>query len=134
MLDKFTLHVILLIYQVNLAKENYMKKEEVLKKARKENKQKDYALIEEENKAVKLAALSILILSCIYYVYGILIAGKTNYGFYSVIALYCTVVYGYKGIKLHNRKNIIISLIWLFVTILTCYSYFYDMVSLSSIL
>ena len=34
-----------------LGKEDYMKKEEILEKARKENKNKDYALIEEENKA-----------------------------------------------------------------------------------
>ena len=111
-----------------------MKKEEVLKKARKENKQKDYALIETENKAVKIAALSILLLSCVYYLCGILITGKTNYGFYSVIALYCTVVYGYKGFKLHNKSNIITAIIWFLVTILTGYSYFYDMISLSTIL
>ena len=40
-----------------LVKEDYMKKEDILDKARKENKQKDYALIETESKAVKTAAL-----------------------------------------------------------------------------
>ena len=37
-----------------------MKKEDILDKARKENKKKDFAVIEIENKAVKIADLGML--------------------------------------------------------------------------
>ena len=111
-----------------------MKKEEILEKARKENKQKDFACIEAERKGGLLAAISILILSSIYYAADIFILGKTNYGWYSIISLYCTVVYGYKGIKTKNKLNIITSIIWLIVTILTCYSYFEQLIKASTIL
>ena len=111
-----------------------MKKEEILEKARKENKQKDLACIEVERKGGILAAISILILACIYYICGIMITGNSNYGWYSIIALYCTVMYGYKGIKMKNKLHIIVAIIWLLVTILTAYSYFSNMISTSTIL
>ena len=111
-----------------------MKKEEILEKARKENKQKDLACIEAERKGGVLAAISILILACIYYICGIMITGNSNYGWYSIIALYCTVMYGYKGIKMKNKLHIFVAIIWLLVTIITCYSYFSDMVRISNVL
>ena len=111
-----------------------MKKEEILEKARQENKQKDLACIEAERKGAMLAAISIVILACIYYVCGIMLTGKSNYGWYSIIALYCTVVYGYKGIKMKNKFNIFVSIIWLLVTIITAYSYFSNLISSSTIL
>lgn len=111
-----------------------MKKEEILEKAKKENQQKDFALIEAENKAVKIAALSTLILSTIYYIAGILITGKSNYGWYSIIALYCTIIFGIRGIKSHRKIDIIISIIWFLVTIITTYSYMTNLISSSTIL
>ena len=48
--------------------------------------------------------------------------------------LYCTIVFGYKGIKTKNRFNIIISIIWLLVTIITTVSYLSDIISSSTIL
>lgn len=111
-----------------------MKKEEILEKARNENKQKDLAVIEIERKGAMYAAISILLLSTVYYISGIFITGKSNYGWYSIIALYCTIVYGYKGIKEKKKLSIITSIIWLLVTIITTYSYFDSMISSSSIL
>ena len=111
-----------------------MKKEDILEKARMENKQKDLASVEIERKGGVIAAVSILLLSSIYYISEIFILGKTNYGWYSIIALYCTVVYGYKGIKTKRKTCIIISIIWLLVTILTTYSYFEGIIKASTIL
>ena len=99
-----------------------MKKEEVLQASREENKKKDLALIEAENKGVKIAAIAILILSTVYFVLGITIQGKTNYGWYSILALYCTIVYGYRGFKSQGKTrkiDIITSIVWLLVSILT---------------
>ena len=59
-----------------LVKEVIMKKEDILDKARKENKKKDFAVIEIENKAVKIAALGMLLLTTVYYCLEIFIQGK----------------------------------------------------------
>ena len=94
-----------------------MKKEDILKASRKENKNKDFAVIEVENKAVKIAALGMLILASIYFCLEIIVQGKENYGLYSIIALYCAIVYGYKGIKTKNKFEIICMIIWTVVAI-----------------
>ena len=111
-----------------------MKKEEVLKASRKENKNKDFASIEIENKAVKIAALATVILACVYYCAGIFITGESNYGWYSIIALYCSVVYGYKGIKSKNKFEIFCGVIWLIVAILGTYSYIDKLIETSEII
>ncbi len=89
-----------------------MKKEEILEMSRKENKKKDLAVIEIENKAVKIAALSMIILTTIYFCLEIIVQGKTNYGWYSIIALYCAIIYGYKGIKTKNKLEIFCMIVW----------------------
>ena len=111
-----------------------MKKEEILEKARKENKNKDLACIEAERKGAIFAALSMLLLSTVYYICGIFLTGKTNYGWYSIIAIYCAVIYGYKGIKVKSKLNIVTGIIWLLVAIITTYSYISDLISGSNIL
>lgn len=111
-----------------------MKKEEILEKARKENKNKDYALIEAENKASKIAGLSIIILSSIYFVSGILITGKTNYGWYSILAVYCAIVYGLRGIKTHKSLDIFCGVLWTIASIMMIIIYFIELVNSSAIL
>lgn len=111
-----------------------MKKEEILEKARKENKNKDYALIEEENKASKIAGFAIIILSTVYFVSGIMITGKTNYGWYSILALYCAVIYGLRGIKSRRKLDIFCGIIWTIAGILMIYYYFKELISSSTIL
>ena len=111
-----------------------MKKEEILEASRKENKKKDLAVVDGERKAGLLAAISILILATVYYILGIATTGKTNYGWYSIIALYCTIFYGYKGIKFKNKFEIFVAIVWLLGTILTVYSYISDMINSSTII
>lgn len=111
-----------------------MKKEEILEKSRKENKDKDYAAIEVENKATKIAALAIVILASIYYISGIVITGNDNKGWYSIIAIFCAILYGYKGIKLHKKFDIVVGIIWLIVSILLIVSYMHSLITGSTIL
>ena len=103
-----------------------MKKEEILEKSRKENQKKDVFEIDVENKGSKLAGISLLLLASFYYCYEIITAQGENYSFYSMIALYCTVLYGYKAFKLEKNRKLYIfcSVIWLLVTIITFVSYF----------
>ena len=103
-----------------------MKKEEILEMSRKENKKKDIYEMEIETKACKMAALLMIILVTIYYCYEIFTAKGQNYSFYSIIAIYCTTVYGYKAIKLQKRKtlHIFCTITWGIVTILSIIGYF----------
>ena len=100
-----------------------MKKEDILKASRKENKNKDFAVIEIENKAVKIAALGMLFLTTVYYCLEIFVQGKNNYGWYSVITLYCAILYGYKGIKRKNKFEIFCMIIWAAIAIPLIISY-----------
>ena len=100
-----------------------MKKEEILELSRKENKNKDLAEIQIENKAIKYGTLSILILTTIYFIMEIVIQGNTNYGWYSIIALYCGVAFGYKAIKTKKKLSIFNAIIWLLCSIILISSY-----------
>ena len=99
-----------------------MKKEDILKMSREENQNKDFYEIEIENKAVKIGALGILLLTTIYFCLEIFINDNTNYGWYSIISLYCALVYGYKGIKIKKGFSIICSIIWMFTSIMFIYT------------
>ena len=83
-----------------------MGKEEIVNASRRENPKKDLVEIEVENKAGKIAAIGLLILSTVFYVAEIMLKGVTNYGWYAMIALYCSIVFGYKAIKLKKKLMI----------------------------
>lgn len=103
-----------------------MKKEEILEMSRKENKNKDMYEIEVENRGGKIAAIAMLLLATIYYCYEIFIGQGENITLYSLITIYCSVIYGYKGIKINKNKwiNISSSIIWAILTILLVLEYF----------
>ncbi len=103
-----------------------MKKEEILKKAQEENKNKDYASIAISNKGANLAALTMIILAAFYFSYEILTGRGTNYALYSLLALYNTVLYGYQAIKSKEKRrlHIVNTVIWAILTIGFIISYF----------
>lgn len=103
-----------------------MKKEEILEMSRKENKNKDVYEIDVENKGSKIAGILMLILATIYYCYEIFMGRGQDYSFYSLIAIYCAVLYGYKAIKLEKRRilHIVCSILWFVVTLTTIMEHF----------
>lgn len=111
-----------------------MNKDEILKASREENNNKDLAEIEIENKAVKFGALSMLLLTTIYYCLEIFIKGETNYGWYSIISVYCTIVFGYKALKDKKSLHIINCIIWFLISILTIFKAVRSIILASAIL
>lgn len=103
-----------------------MKKEEILMKAKEENKNKDYASIAVSNKGAYLAGLVMIILCAVYFSYEILTGKGTNYALYSLLAIYNTVLYGYQAIKSKEKRGIHIftAVIWGILTISLAISYF----------
>ena len=99
-----------------------MKKEEILELSRKENKNKDLAYMEVDNKAYKFAAMAMFILTAIYFVLEIAIKDTINYGWYSLIALFSTVVYCVRAGYSKNKVCIFSACAWAVLTIIfTCY-------------
>lgn len=103
-----------------------MKKEEILEASKKENKKKDMYEVQIEAKAGNYAAITILILAFIYYSYEIFKGNGSNPALYSIITLYNTVLFGYKGIKLEKcrKLNIFTAIVWGLLTIMLVLSYF----------
>lgn len=103
-----------------------MKREEILMKAKEENKNKDYASIAVSNKGAYLAGLVMIILCAVYFSYEILAGKGTNYALYSLLAIYNTILYGYQAIKSSEKRKLHIfnTIIWGLLTIMLVVSYF----------
>ena len=103
-----------------------MKKEEILKKAQEENKNKDYASIEIANKGCSLAALTMIILALAYFSYEMFTGKGTNYALYSLLAIYNAVLYGYQAIRSKEKRklHIVNAVIWALLTVGFVFAYF----------
>ena len=103
-----------------------MKKEEILEASKEENKKKDIYELEIERKGAIIAAVVMLILAAVYYCYEIISGKGTNPALYSIITIYCSVMYGYKAIKLERRRGLyaFTSIIWGILTITLILEYF----------
>ena len=103
-----------------------MKKDEILKANKKDNKLRDEYEINMDIKAYRLGGLIALFLTTFYYCYEIISGRGSNPALYSIITIFCGVTFLYKGIKVerHKKTNILAGVIWLIVTILLIISYF----------
>ena len=64
---------------------------------------------------------------------GIMITGKSNYGWYSIVAVYCSTVFGLKGIKTHKKLDLFCGIIWAIASVIMIYSYFKELINTSII-
>ena len=96
-----------------------MKKEKQRKKDQELFKQVDY-------KGCEYAAISMIFLTFIYFIYDIFAGKDTNPAFYSIITIFNAVLFGYRAIKVKNSRklNIITSFIWGLLTIMLILEYF----------
>ena len=103
-----------------------MKKEEILEASKKENKKRDAYELEVESKGSQYAALGILLLTTLFYIYEIVTGKGSNPALYALIAIYCSIAYGYKAIKLERARKLhtFTSVIWGILTIMLVIEYF----------
>ena len=103
-----------------------MEKDKILENSRLENKGKDFYALEVEANACKIASVIMLILAFIYYSYEIISGKGSNPAFYSLITVFNSVMFGYKAIKLKERRklSIITSIIWGLLTVMLVLQYF----------
>lgn len=103
-----------------------MKKEEILEASKKENKNKDIYALQVETKGANYAGITMLILAFVYYCYEIFTGKGSNPALYSVITVYNAILYGYKAIKIKDKRGLSIttSVVWGLLTIMLVLSYF----------
>lgn len=103
-----------------------MKKEEILEANKNENKKKDVFEMEVDSKACRLASIAMVCVAFILLVYETAIDKGINPAFYSFIAIFNAVAYGYKAYKLEKNRgiNLFISITWGIMTIVLLLEYF----------
>ncbi len=103
-----------------------MKKEEILEKSRKENKNKDMVTLQESYKGATYAAIAMVLLAFVYFTYEMLQGKGTNYALYSLICMYNAVLNGWLALKVKESKvlRIINFAIWGLLTIMLVLEYF----------
>lgn len=106
--------------------EDKMKKEEILEKSKKENKNKDMYAVEVEAKGANYAGITMLLLAFIYFTFEIFSGRGSNPAFYSIITVYNAVLFGYKAIKIknHRKLNTFTSVVWGLLTMMLILDYF----------
>lgn len=103
-----------------------MKKEEILEKSRKENKNKDMVTLQESYKGATYAAIAMVLLAFVYFSYEMFQGKGTNYALYSLICMYNAVLNGWLALKVKESKvlRIINFAIWGLLTIMLVLEYF----------
>ena len=88
----------------------------------KNKKDKNYEL-DVQNKAQKAGIVAVLLLATVFFIVEILVLNTQNYSWYSIIALYCAVVYLYKGIKMPKNNSWFLGAVWLLAAIACIINY-----------
>ena len=103
-----------------------MKKEEILSASRKENKNKDMYAKEVEAKATTIASVAMLLLALVFFTYEITKGRGINPAIYSMITLFNSILYGYMGIKIKEKRKLRITnaVIWGLMTVILLFEYF----------
>lgn len=103
-----------------------MKKEEILEMSKEENQKKDPYVLEMQSKSGNVACIGMLVLAFFYLMYELNTKNSWNSAIYSIITIYESISYGYRGLKIEkNRKaNIASSILWGIFTILLILDYF----------
>lgn len=103
-----------------------MKKEEILEVSKKENKNKDIYAIQIESRGANYAGISMVLLAFVFFTYEIVSGKGSNPAFYSIITIYNAILFGYKAIKIKERRklNTFTSVIWGLLTIILILDYF----------
>lgn len=88
-----------------------MKKDEILEKSRKENKNEDLFAKQVEIKSGNIGYSVALIAACVFMALQLILKKEPNFGFTAVVLSMITSSRLYKAIKLHGRGEWIITVI-----------------------
>lgn len=96
-----------------------MDKEEILRKSRNENQNRDIYELEVINKAQRIGGLTALFVTLALMIIDRLIFDVTNYGYFLVIESAVMGLWIYKAVKMRKRHEIPLAVLW---TVLAIYA------------
>lgn len=89
-----------------------MNREEILEKSRKENKNKDLAKLEAENRGGQLAGIVAALMCFAFYILERKFLNRDAYGYYCILTMFMAVECTYKAVKLRGKQNIVTAALW----------------------
>lgn len=95
-----------------------MNKDEILSKSRKENKNKDLFAIDVQTKAASVGSTTAILLATIFFVTQILIGDGWDFGLYAIMFSVSAASYIYKAIRMKRKRDIVLSIIFTFATLI----------------
>ncbi|MBQ3296089.1 MAG: hypothetical protein IJH00_06390 [Erysipelotrichaceae bacterium] len=103
-----------------------MEKEKILENSRLENRGKDFYALQVEANACKIASIVMVLLAFVYYSYEMFTGKGSNPAFYSLITIFNAVMFGYRAIKIEEKRGLSIfaSVVWTILTAILILRYF----------
>lgn len=110
-----------------------MRKEEILKKSRRENKNQD--LYEKQVMAAggNAGAVAAAVLATVFFVAQILTGGGMNYGLYAVVFTIPAARFTVKAIKLRRKHEIALAALYWLSVVLFSAAHLYQLITISAI-
>jgi hypothetical protein len=109
-------------------------REEILAKSRNENKDKDLYEKEIQVKAGNMGACAAAILATIFFSIQIVVGGGINLGLHAVFCSVPATGYIFKAVNMKRKRDIIVSVIWIAVTLILSIAYIHGLIASSTIL
>lgn len=106
-----------------------MNKEEILEKSRKENKNKDVYEQEIIKQGNAIVCSVMVILATVFFIIQVLTGGGINYGLYAIVFCHSMVLSWMKWIKLRQRKELSLALLYTVCVLLFSISHIYNLVT-----
>lgn len=103
-----------------------MNKEEILKKSREENKNKDLYEKEVSLVATKWGAMFALIITTIFFIVQIFVGKGINYGLYTIVLSANSGTNLYKAMKLGKQRDVIMAILYVIAIVVFSIAYIYD--------
>ena len=110
-----------------------MDKNEILEKSRKENSKQDEYAKDVNKKCSMIGMIAVAAVCVILMVLEMAFDKEINPGYMVILTTVNCSMWFYKGIKLKDRQNIIISIIWLIALIFNAVNYIMDLAGLWTI-
>ena len=111
-----------------------MKKEEILSKAKEENKQEDLFEKEVMVKGGNYSCVTAGVLATIFFIIQIFVGGGMNYGLYAIVFSIPATGFIYKYIKLKKKHELYVSIFYVIFVLMLSVAYIIDLINSSTIL
>lgn len=111
-----------------------MNKEEILKKSRLENKNRDLFEKEVFREGGNIGAVVAVALATIFFVIQIVVGEGMNYGLYAVVFSVLAAGFTVKAIRLKRKHELVVAIVYIVATLLFSIAHIHQLITTSTIL